>query len=59
MDDVGIPAPRPEPERADSPAVLARFDADCPLCHLGIHTGQLVVHTTRNRWVHERCAVDP
>lgn len=56
MDDVGIPAPKPEPEQVDSPPIEARFDGDCTACNLAIHVGQLVVHTSRGRWVHEGCA---
>lgn len=50
------PPPRPEPERADSPPVTARFDANCPSCNLPMVTGKdRIVRTTRDRWVHVGC----
>jgi hypothetical protein len=50
------PPPRPPREEADSRPFPSRYDGDCPACHLGIHVGQQIVHTTRDRYVHEDCA---
>jgi hypothetical protein len=55
MDDVGIPAPRPEPETVTGHAITARFPGDCSACGLAVHEGQRIVPTSRGRWIHERC----
>lgn len=45
----------------ESPAVsveatfAARFDGDCPACHLSIHVGQRIAKLSNNRYVHEGC----
>lgn len=48
--------PTPAPvEAADSRPVQAQLPGWCPLCRLGIHVGEHVVHTSEDRWVHSDC----
>ncbi len=55
MDEGSLPPPpKPEPETANSHAFYGRCDSDCPLCSLTM-LGEPIVHTTRGRYVHERC----
>lgn len=55
MEDGGLGAAPQERETAAGPAVTAACDGDCGLCHLGVHVGQRIVRTTRDRWVHAEC----
>jgi hypothetical protein len=48
------PPPKPEQEHANSHAFTGRYDADCPVCHLTM-LGEPIVHTSRDRYTHERC----
>jgi hypothetical protein len=49
------PASPPAPEEAVGCQIVARHDGQCPICDSGIHTGQLIVKTNRDRWVHRLC----
>lgn len=56
MTDDGLGAAPEPPELADSRPFKARKDGDCGACHLPIFVGQDIVHTTRDRYVHDLCA---
>lgn len=55
MEEGNLPPP-PRPER---PKVLhtfaARYDGDCPECHLPIRVGQMVSALSSGAYVHESC----
>lgn len=55
MYDEGLGAP-PKPPVTVEAVFTARYDGDCPACHLGIHVGQRVAKLSNDRYVHEGCA---
>lgn len=48
------PAPRPDPERAVA-STTARYPGRCDACTRDIEEGDVIVHTTRERWIHKEC----
>lgn len=57
MEDTGLGATPHHPERADSRPFASKFDGRCQLCDSEIFAGQMVVHTTEDRFVHVVCVV--
>lgn len=56
MDEGLLPTPaRPEPEQRDGRVISCNFGGHCGICNLPTEVSELIVHTTRNRWVHARC----
>lgn len=48
--------PKPEPLTPETPVFVARYDGDCPGCHLPIHVGQFCARWSDGRTRHMGCA---
>jgi hypothetical protein len=59
MDEGNLPpAAKSEPESIEA-VFDAQFDSQCPSCDLPIRVGSRIAKTSRDRYLHLRCASDP